>query len=73
MRSQQAFNYSKSTMETREQYVKSVQSRSVVFTVNFEQISYIALVFPLLTLNKYMPPGKKICSVTLNDKSGCYE
>ena len=28
-----------------------------VFTVNFEQISHIALVFPLLNLNKYMPAG----------------
>ena len=29
--------------------------RSGVFKVNFEQISHIALVFPLLTLSKYVP------------------
>ena len=29
-----------------------------VFIVDFKQISHIALVFPLLTLNKKMPPGK---------------
>ena len=26
--------------------------RSIVFIVNFEQISHLSLVFPLLTLNK---------------------
>ena len=40
---QPAFTYSKSTMETPEQGV---------FIVNFEVISHIALMFPLLTLNK---------------------
>ena len=29
--------------------------RSDVFIINFEQISHIILVFPLLTLNKYLP------------------
>ena len=28
------------------------------FVFNFELILHIALVFPLLTLNKEMPPGK---------------
>ena len=31
--------------------------RSVVFIINFEYISHIALVFPLLTLNKWIPAG----------------
>ena len=39
-----AFICSKSTMET--------VTRSGVFIVNFEHISHIVLVFPLLTLNK---------------------
>ena len=44
-------------METPEQCLWFVQSyvrdiRSGVFIVNFEQISNIVLVFPLLTLNK---------------------
>ena len=38
-------------METPEQCVKYDQSPDV-FIVNFEQISDIVLVFPLLTLNK---------------------
>ena len=66
--SQQAFTYSKSTIEMPRKSVKSVQSqhnlhsfvcwgtmaviRSGVFIVNFEQISQIVLVFPLFTLNK---------------------
>ena len=29
-----------------------------IFIVNFEQISCINLVFPLLTLNKYKPVGE---------------
>ena len=29
--------------------------RYYVFIVNFKQISHIFLVFPLMTLNKYMP------------------
>ena len=33
--------------------------RSGVFDINFEQISYIALMFSILTLNKYMKPGGK--------------
>ena len=51
---QLAFTCSKSTMETPEQCVKSVQSsvRSGVFIVNFEQISHIVLVFPLPTLSR---------------------
>ena len=67
--SQQAFTWSKSTIETPEQCVmyeicsklKTTERhhwrRSVVFIVNFEQISHIILVFPLLTLNKQMPAG----------------
>ena len=31
--------------------------RSALFIVNFEQISHIVFVFPLLTLNKQMPVG----------------
>ena len=52
---QPAFACSKSPIETAEQCVKSVQShwrRSGVFIVNFEQILHIALVFPILTMNK---------------------
>ena len=33
------------------------RQRSGVFTVNVEQISYIALAFTLLTLNEKMPHG----------------
>ena len=36
----------------------TVRRRFVVFIVNFEQISLIVLVFPLLTLNKQMLTGK---------------
>ena len=59
-----AFVYSKSTMETPEQFAKSVQSlktperhhwrRSGVF-IRFEQILGIVLVFPLLILNRETP------------------
>ena len=38
--------YSKTTLKTPEQH------RSGVLIVNFEEISHIILVFPLLTLNK---------------------
>ena len=31
--------------------------RSGVFVIDFERISHIVLVFPLLTLNKWMPTG----------------
>ena len=56
---QPLFTYSKSTMETPEQCVKSVQSwqyryrrcRPGVFIINSEQISLSILGFPLLTLN----------------------
>ena len=34
-----------------------------VFIVNFEQISYMALAFPLLTLNKRLPEGTYISSL----------
>ena len=37
-------------METPEQFVKSFKRRSGTFIVNFEQISPIVLVIPLLTL-----------------------
>ena len=64
--SQSAFTCSKSTMETSEQCVNSVQVYSkdtgttlmtspCVFIGNFEQISHIVLVFALLTLKKWMP------------------
>ena len=45
--------YSKLTRKTPE----SQWCRSGVFIVNFEKISHIVLVFPLLTLNKQMPAG----------------
>ena len=31
--------------------------RSAIFIVNFERISHLVLVFPLLTLSKLMPAG----------------
>lgn len=49
------------------------QRRSGVFIVDSEQISHIALLFPLLTWNKYMPIGRKILSkfiIKVNDKIG---
>ena len=58
--SKPVFVYSESIMETQ-QYVKSVQSlqlrhqneaRPGVFIDNFEHISHIVLVLPLLTLKK---------------------
>ena len=58
--SKPVFVYSESIMETQ-QYVKSVQSlqlrhqneaRLGVFIDNFEHISHIVLVLPLLTLKK---------------------
>ena len=42
--------------------------RSGVFNVNYEQISQIVLVFPLLTLNKKTPAGTVLL---LNHFSGC--
>ena len=51
---QPVFTCSKLTIETLEQRVKYVQRRwrrSGMFIVNFEQISHLALVFLLLTLN----------------------
>ena len=52
---QPSFTYSKLTKETLEQGVKYVQRyqwrRSSVFLVNFEHISFFALVFLMLTLN----------------------
>ena len=42
---------SKLTIKTPE------QRRSGVFIVNFENISHLVLVFPLLTLSKYMSAG----------------
>ena len=38
---------------------KHQQRHSGVFNLNFEQISHVALVFPLLNLNKYMPGGSQ--------------
>ena len=57
------FTFSKSTMETRtmceicpEVTIKTQErhyrGRSGLFVINFEEISHIALVFPVLTLNK---------------------
>ena len=37
----------------------SLWCRSGVFIVNFEHVSHLALVFLLLTLNIYLPAGKK--------------
>ena len=56
-RSQPAFNCSKLTIETLEQGVKYTPLTSFwhdlgIFAVNFKHISHLALVFPLLTLNK---------------------
>ena len=45
---------SKLTIKTPERHQLC---RSGVFIVNFEQISHIILVFPLLTLNKSIPAG----------------
>ena len=45
---------SKLTIKTLE---RSHWRRSGVFTVNFEHISHLALVFPLLTLSRKMPVG----------------
>ena len=54
---QSVFNSAKSTMETPELCVnnegtKTTRCHVCVFIFNFEQISHIVLVFPLLTLNK---------------------
>ena len=63
------FSCSKSIIETPElceiysKLIKTLerrQGRSGVFIVNFERILNILLVFPLLTLNKYMPAGKRL-------------
>ena len=40
--------------------IKNTRCRSGVFTVNFEEISHIVLVFPVLNLNKWMPAVKVI-------------
>ena len=45
---------SKLTIKTPE---RRQERRSGVFIVNFKQISHIAVVFPLLILNKQMPAG----------------
>ena len=47
-------NYSKSTIKTQNQYVKSIPSllQSGVFIVNFWHISCLVLLFLLLNLNK---------------------
>ena len=66
---QQTFTCSKSTIETVEKRVKCFQiitiktperrqwRRSVVFNVNFEHISHLFLVFPLLTWSIYLFAG----------------
>ena len=38
--------------------IKTQERRFGVFTVNFEQISYVVLVIPLLALNKETPGGR---------------
>ena len=64
--SQSAFTCSKLTIETQEQAVKYVTlktperrhwHRSGAFSVNFEHISHLVLVFLLLTFNMKLPPG----------------
>ena len=51
--SQQAFTCSKSTIWSPEQCVKYVQWRnSGIFIINFEHISHVFLMIPLLTLDK---------------------
>ena len=60
MRPQWTFTCSNLTIETLEQGVKYVQSCEIcsgVFTVNFEHISPLILVFLLLTLSRYMSTG----------------
>ena len=49
---QLAFTCSMSKIKTPEQCVKSVQSRSGVVLINFEQIFPTVLMFPFLTLKK---------------------
>ena len=51
---------SKLTIKTPEQYH---WRRSGVFTVNFEHISYLVLVFLLLTLNMQLPAGSHVIKV----------
>ena len=48
---QPAFPWPKSTMETPEQFVKFLRSSGFVI-VDFEKISHVVLVIPLLALNK---------------------
>ena len=47
--------YSKLIINTSERRQLRQLRRSGVYIVNFEQILNIVLVFPLLTLKKYMP------------------
>ena len=71
-----AFTCSKSIIEKKEMYEicskliieipeRRHWRRSCVFMVNFEQISHIVLLFPLLTLNKYIPTGYFFTDFTL--------
>ena len=41
----------------------------IVFIVNFEHISHLVLVFPLLTLRKQMPTGKREIFIRGHSKS----
>ena len=59
---QPTFTYPKSIMKTQEQCLKSAEvnnkgRKTSMTSINFEQISDIALVFPVLTLNELIPPG----------------
>ena len=44
-------------------------SRSGIFIVNFEQISYIVLVSSLLSFNKWMAAGVRVISKMLKRES----
>ena len=48
---------SKLTIKTPERFQQPQRHSFGIFTVNFEQIQHIVLVFPLLTLNLKMPAG----------------
>ena len=77
---QPAFTCAKIIIETLEQGVKYVQSnnkdtrttdrrywrRSGVFIINFEHISYLVIVFLLLTLNMTTPVGMSFTNCAKN-------
>ena len=46
-----------------EKFPASIYYKAII--VNFEQISHIVMVFPLLTLNKYMPARHYLANIYL--------